>query len=113
MIWMSSLVAAPSFDSVDDWQLTKTLHSYEGSKFQVDLLASELERLGVEAQDKGVASESSPLDFVSANGQVQHLISSPGIVPTNMMSLLGANTLAHRAGAMSVFWIVSLFSPHF
>lgn len=106
MIWMSSLVAAPYFDPVDDWQLTKTLHSYESSKFQIDLIASELERLGTEAKEN--ATTASLPDFVSTNGAVHHLISSPGVVPTNMMSLLGANTVGHRASAAFVFWVVSL-----
>ena len=104
---MSSLVAAPSFDPEDDWQLAKTLHSYEGSKFQIDLIASELERLGVEAQEHATASLS---DFVSADGAVHHLISSPGVVPTNMMSLLGTNSPGQRASAAFVFWIVSSLS---
>ncbi|PIL26422.1 hypothetical protein GSI_12179 [Ganoderma sinense ZZ0214-1] len=106
VIWMSSLVAAPYFDPVDDWQLTKTLHSYEGSKFQIDLIASELERLGIDARAKD--DPSSLPDFISADGGVHHLISSPGVVPTNMMSLLGANTLGHRASAAFVFWVTRL-----
>ena len=41
---MSSLDAEPTFDPADDWQLTKTLHSYQASKFQTELVCAELEQ---------------------------------------------------------------------
>ena len=93
---------------MDDWQLTKTMHSYEGSKFQMDLVASELERLVVKAEENFEAS--SLPDFVTANGAAHHLISSPGVVPTNMMALLGTTSRGQKASAAFVFWIVSLRS---
>ncbi|KAM5539663.1 hypothetical protein V8D89_006772 [Ganoderma adspersum] len=104
VIWMSSLVAAPLFDPIDDWQLTKTLHSYEASKFQIDLVASELERLTLEAS----ATSSSQPAFVSANGAVHHLISSPGVVATNMMDLLGTTSAGQKAGAAFFFWVARM-----
>nr|VWO98099.1 Uncharacterized protein [Ganoderma boninense] len=107
VIWMSSMDAMPSFDPADDWQLTKTQHSYEGAKFQAESIAAELEHLGIQAREGNLQSPSPP-DFVSTDGEVHHLISSPGVVPTNMMTLLGIKLPGYRAGTTAVFWLTRL-----
>ena len=103
---MSSIDAMPSFDPLDDWQLTRTRHSYEAAKFQVESIASELEQLGLQALEKD--DRSSLPEFVSADGEIHHLTSGPGVVPTNMMSLLNIKLPGYRAGTTAVFWLVSL-----
>ncbi len=83
---MSSLDSEPTFDPKDDWQLMKTQHSYQASKYQIDLIASELEKRTVEALETGRAS--SMEETVAPHGEIHHVIVSPGIISTNMSSLL-------------------------
>ncbi|KAG8904402.1 hypothetical protein FRB99_001824 [Tulasnella sp. 403] len=39
ILWVSSLEGRPDCFDLDDWQCTKSSRSYEGSKYQMDLLA--------------------------------------------------------------------------
>ncbi len=66
---MSSLEAQPWYDE-DDWQLFKTDHSYEGSKYQIDLIASKLAKRSLEAKGEADA--------------VRHYLVHPGVVHSNM-----------------------------
>ena len=86
VLWMSSLDAEPAFDPVSDWQLTKTYHSYQASKFQTELICAELEERTLEAQVAGRAQSMSEL--VAPAGEIHHLTVSPGVVATNMSTLL-------------------------
>ncbi|KAI0743762.1 hypothetical protein C8Q80DRAFT_858877 [Daedaleopsis nitida] len=111
VLWMSSIDAEPAFDPKDDWQLTKTLHSYQASKFQTELICSELEKRTLEAQETGAAS--SMKELIAPNGEIHHLIVSPGIVATNMSSLLNIPLWGWRYLMIAAFFLVrTLGSPH-
>ena len=101
---MSSLDAEPEFDPKDDWQLTKTMHSYQASKFQIELVATELERRTLEAQETGRASSMSEL--VAPHGEIHHFVVSPGVTATNMSSLLNIWIPYYRYLMLAVFWLV-------
>ncbi|KAJ3534524.1 hypothetical protein NM688_g7122 [Phlebia brevispora] len=72
MIWMSSLEGQPCWYDHDDWQLVKTDHSYEGTKYQIDLISSRLAQQSREPNGEG--------DIV------QHYTVHPGIAHSNMTS---------------------------
>ncbi|KAI0351190.1 hypothetical protein OH77DRAFT_1429985 [Trametes cingulata] len=111
VLWMSSLDAEPTFDPKEDWQLTKTMHSYNASKFQIELICSELERRTVEAEEEGHAS--SMPDLVAPHGEFHHYIVSPGITSTNMSTLLNIPIPGWRYLMLAAFWIVRFIgSPH-
>lgn len=68
VIWTSSLEARDEFFSdMADYQLRNTLHAYEGSKYQTDLLACTLE---------------------SQNAGIRHLIAHPGICHSGISAKL-------------------------
>ena len=97
---MSSHEANPTFYDPVDWQLTKTAHSYESSKFQVDLIAHQLDQISLREG--------------SAELPIRHLIVLPGVAGTNITSAL-LGTLA-TIGMFLSFYIVShaltqLFHP--
>ena len=71
---MSSVEAEPEHLDMDDWQLTKTTRSYEGSKYEVDLLAMTLN-----AQAAENAKDSS-----SISTQPRHIIVHPAIVASDI-----------------------------
>ncbi len=104
VLWMSSLDAEPEFDPSDDWQLTKTMHSYQASKFQIELIAAELERRTLEAQETGRASNMSEL--VAPHGEIHHLVVSPGVTATNMSSLLNIPIPGWRWLMLTAFFLV-------
>ena len=106
---MSSLDAEPAFDPTDDWQLTKTYHSYQASKFQIELIASELEKRTIEAQETGRAASLGKT--VAPRGEIHHLIVSPGIISTNMSLLLNIWVPGWRYLMLTAFWIVRPPSP--
>ncbi|PIL26432.1 hypothetical protein GSI_12190 [Ganoderma sinense ZZ0214-1] len=111
VLWMSSLDSEPVFDPKDDWQLTKTYHSYQASKFQIDLIASELEKRTVEALEAGRVS--SMEETVAPHGEIHHLIVSPGIISTNMSSLLNIWIPGYQYLMAVAFWLVRfLGAPH-
>jgi hypothetical protein len=72
VIWCSSLEASPKFYDSEDWQLRLTEHSYESSKYQIDLIGTVLDRLAAQAPGK----------------QVRHLVSEPGACSTSISNAL-------------------------
>ena len=104
VLWMSSLDAEPTFNPADDWQLTKTMHSYQASKFQIELIATELERRTLEAQETGRASSMSEL--VAPHGEIHHFVVSPGVTATNMSSLLNIPLPGWRWLMLTAFFLV-------
>ncbi|CDO76590.1 hypothetical protein BN946_scf184868.g4 [Trametes cinnabarina] len=111
VLWMSSLDAEPTFDPKDDWQLTKTLHSYNASKFQIELICAELEKRTREAAAGRAPSTMSEL--VAPHGEVHHYVVSPGITSTNMSALLNIPIPGWRCLMLAAFFIVRfLGSPH-
>jgi 3-keto steroid reductase len=72
---MSSLEAYPTFFDLDDWQLKKTQHSYETSKYQVDLVATTLDNRAMK-------------EPASSRKRTRHFIAQPGVVSTNISKKL-------------------------
>ena len=70
MIWMSSVEGQPCWHDHDDWQLTKTDHAYEATKYQIDIISA---RLAQKSTESGGESD-----------VVRHYNVHPGIVHTNM-----------------------------
>ncbi|KAF7330838.1 hypothetical protein MVEN_02423100 [Mycena venus] len=76
IIWSSSLEASPKFYDSADWQLTKTDHSYESVKYQIDLISSILDRRAL--QDS------------SSTKRIRHFVSHPGVASTKISTNLVA-----------------------
>jgi 3-keto steroid reductase len=94
VIWMSSMEALPGFfEWEDDIQLIKTAHSYQGSKYQIDLLATELDRRNLELN-----GDAPP---------IRHLITEPGMVTTNIQTSLVGPVLDFLKEI--IFYIVSTY----
>lgn len=72
VIWMSSLESQPCWYDHDDWQLIKTDHSYEGTKYEVDLIASKLAKRSLQPGGEG--------------NVIRHFIVHPGIAHSNIAS---------------------------
>ncbi|KAF8156142.1 3-keto sterol reductase [Pholiota molesta] len=75
VIWCSSVESSPKFYDSKDWQLKITEHSYESSKYQIDLIATNLDQLAVQTTP------------VSGKG-VRHFISEPGVCSTSISAAL-------------------------
>jgi 3-keto steroid reductase len=73
VIWMSSHESSPIYYDPTDWQLTKSAHSYESSKFQMDLIAHHLDQASLQDSDKL---------------PTRHLIVLPGVAGTNIANAL-------------------------
>lgn len=76
VVWTSSLAASPSYES-EDWQLIKTEQSYEGSKYQIELMATHLDFRARKMLDENPALH-----------PIRHFISEPGICSTNFATAL-------------------------
>lgn len=76
MIWTSSIEASPSFYDSEDWQLIKTAHSYESSKYQIDIISTHLDRRAIEETTQGSAVP------------VRHVVVQPGVASTNISNAL-------------------------
>ncbi|KAJ7087287.1 hypothetical protein B0H15DRAFT_909161 [Mycena belliarum] len=72
VVWSSSLESSPRFFDSADWQLTKTAHSYESCKYQIDLIAPILDRRALQDPPR----------------HVRHFISQPGVCHTAISSKL-------------------------
>ena len=75
VIWTSSLEADPTFYDSEDWQLTKTAHSYESSKYQIDIIATHLDRLALE----GARND---------NVVIRHVVAQPGVAHSEIANAL-------------------------
>ncbi|KAF8075838.1 hypothetical protein FPV67DRAFT_1469452 [Lyophyllum atratum] len=96
VIWMSSLEASPTFYDSEDWQLKKTAHSYESTKYQIDLIGTHLDRLAL--QDTG------PL-------RIRHFVTQPGVCSTNVANALIGPVLDSLK--VILFYLARFFgSPH-
>ncbi|KAG1863715.1 NAD(P)-binding protein [Suillus subluteus] len=83
VIWMSSHESSPIYYDPTDWQLVKSAHSYESSKFQMDLIAHQLDQASLQGSDKL---------------PTRHLTVLPGVVGTNI-----ANALLGTFSSMCMF----------
>ena len=70
---MSSLEASPAFYNNEDWQLKESAHAYEGTKYQIDLLCTLLDRRALHS------SELHP---------TRHFVTHPGVCATNVSNAL-------------------------
>ena len=73
---MSSLQALARFYDRDDWQLVKSEKPYEASKYQLELLVTQLERVSLASYDP----EKPP--------RIIHIIVDPGITSTKFSEKL-------------------------
>ncbi|TFK28689.1 3-keto sterol reductase [Coprinopsis marcescibilis] len=79
VIWCSSLEARPNFYDPEDWQLRKTEHSYESSKYQIDIIATALDR-------KALARK-------GAQTVTRHFVSQPGVSSTSVAAAIAGPIL--------------------
>ncbi|KDR74475.1 hypothetical protein GALMADRAFT_250445 [Galerina marginata CBS 339.88] len=75
VVWCSSLEASPKFYDSDDWQLKKTAHSYESTKYQIDIIAHNLNRFSLQS--------SAP-----SGKRIRHFVSEPGVCSTTISQAL-------------------------
>jgi len=78
VVWTSSLMASPSYES-EDWQLIKTEQSYGSSKYQIDLMATHLDFRARKVLDENPVSH-----------PTRHFISEPGVCSTNIATALAS-----------------------
>ena len=95
VIWCSSLEASPKFYDSEDWQLTKTNHSYESSKYQIDIMAINLDRIALSS------NEGKP---------IRHFVSEPGVCSTSISRALASGFL--DSIKIFLFYIVSFRFLH-
>ena len=76
VLWTSSLEARPGFYEENDLQLVQTDHSYESSKYQIDLVATHLDGRSLEA------------DINPRKPIVRHFVVQPGVTSTNISNAL-------------------------
>lgn len=88
---MSSLEGQPRWYDHDDWQLVKTNRSYEGTKYQIDIIAGKLNQRSFE--------------FGGESDVVRHLLVHPGIVHSNMTN--GMVDVFFDTMKVILFYIVS------
>src|SRR6266702_1987868 len=98
VVWMSSLGAyADAFDA-DDWQLVQSERPYEGSKFQNDLVCTELAR------------RAGP----SPTAAVRHITVHPGVVDSLIdAALVGSFSAKIKLVVMYLVRCLSFSSPPF
>lgn len=82
MIWISSMDSMGEKYDPEDWQLVKSLFSYQVSKYQIELIAHQLNE--------------------SHNPQIWHLAVGPGVVASNFLSQFVSPSLM-SLGKM-LFW---------
>ncbi|XP_006459766.1 hypothetical protein AGABI2DRAFT_202140 [Agaricus bisporus var. bisporus H97] len=92
VIWASSLEASPSYYESDDWQLTKTKHSYENVKYQIDLVATHLDLRARRVLEQDPTSR-----------PTRHFITEPGVCSTNV-----SKNLTNPISAIIKVWIFYL-----
>ncbi|KAJ7283303.1 hypothetical protein C8J57DRAFT_1120742 [Mycena rebaudengoi] len=99
IIWSSSIEASPKFYDDEDWQLTKTVHSYESVKYQIDLIGTTLDRLALQ-------------NSTSAK-RIRHFISEPGVCSTKISTKLAAQGgLLDTLKLIGFYFARLLGSPH-
>ena len=78
VLWTTSLEAT-HFYRPEDWQLVETDHSYEASKYQTELVASQLENQALRSEEQ-----------TNRPAKVRHLLIHPGCASTGI-----ADNLVH------------------
>ena len=83
MLWTTS-IEATHFYRPEDWQLVETDHSYEGSKYQIELVASQLENQALLLEEQ-----------TNRPAKVRHVLIHPGCASTGITDNLLHPTLVH------------------
>ena len=91
VIWCSSLEASPKFYDPEDWQLTKSEHSYECSKYQIDIMAINLDRMALNSKEGKL---------------IRHFVSEPGVCSTSIARALVSGIFDFIK--LFLFYLVSL-----
>ena len=73
VLWTSSLEAV-HFYRPEDWQLVETSHPYESSKYQIDLVASQLEKQALQMEEQ-----------TNRPAKVRHVMVHPGCASTGIV----------------------------
>jgi 3-keto steroid reductase len=98
VLWCSSLEASPKFYDSKDWQLKTTEHSYESTKYQIDLIACHLDQMAIKAIPAG-------------EKKIRHLITEPGVCSTTISAAI-AGPILDKIKVL-LFYIVCAFSLFF
>jgi len=98
VIWCSSLEASPKFYDSKDWQLKTTEHSYESTKYQIDLIACHLDQIAVKTIPAG-------------EKRIRHLITEPGVCSTTISAAI-AGPMLDKIKVL-LFYIVCALSSFF
>ncbi|KAF9645056.1 hypothetical protein BDM02DRAFT_3120885 [Thelephora ganbajun] len=72
VLWTTS-IEATHFYRPEDWQLVETNHSYEASKYQIDLVASQLEKQALRLEEQ-----------TNRPAKVRHVLIHPGCASTGI-----------------------------
>ncbi|KAJ7067896.1 3-keto sterol reductase [Mycena amicta] len=94
VIWSSSLEASPKFYDKADWQHVRNHHSYESTKYQIDLT--------------GAVLDLQALQNSTAPKRVRHFVSQPGIAHTK----ISANLVA-RGGILDTLKLILFYVARF
>ncbi|KAF8632001.1 hypothetical protein AX17_004946 [Amanita inopinata Kibby_2008] len=96
VIWMSSLEASPAYYDPEDWQMKRNAHSYESTKYQIDIVAALLDKL---AQRN------------LTHRRPRHFVAQPGICSTSIGKALVGPLL--DMVKLMLFYVARLLgSPH-
>ena len=98
VLWCSSLEASPKFYDSKDWQLKSTEHSYESTKYQIDLIACYLDQMAVKSNPAG-------------EKKIRHLITEPGVCSTTISAAI-AGPILDKIKVL-LFYIVCALSLFF
>ncbi|KAF9224356.1 NAD(P)-binding protein [Gyrodon lividus] len=98
VVWVSSHEASSEFYDPKDWQLVKSQHSYECSKYQMNQISLHLDREATH-------------DQVDGKPVVRHLTVLPGVAGTNIASAL-LGTVTSMCMFMSFYIARLLGSPY-
>jgi len=98
VIWCSSLEASPAHFDAQDWQLRRTARSYEGAKYEIDLIATALDRRGLGARAENTRA-------------VRHLVSQPGVSHTRVAAAM-VHPVADFLKLLMFYLVRFLGSPH-
>lgn len=83
VLWTSSLEAT-HFYRPEDWQLVETGHPYEASKYQIDILACQLEKQALQLEEQ-----------TNRPAEVRHMLIHPGVASTSIAENLVLPALAY------------------
>ncbi|KAG6897681.1 hypothetical protein C0992_012430 [Termitomyces sp. T32_za158] len=73
VLWSSSIEASPEFFNPEDWQNKCSEHSYESTKYQIDLISTRLDQLALQRP---------------ASRRIRHFVTHPGVCSTNVADAL-------------------------